>query len=246
MGAPACAPAALRFPTGAGTPLPGFHDIHNQVTRHCRGVRSFTAELALAGRSSGERLRGRVVAGFAEPDAMRLEGVAPFGAPVFVLVASGGASTLLLPRESSVMTGEAPDAVLGALTGIALGPRDLRALLTGCVTDAPVAGGASFGDGWASLRFADDTTLFLRRGRGGWAARGANRAGWQVEFQAWGATFPSEMRLRSADTDLVVQVRQVEANVTLEPGAFTVAVPPGTRPVTLDDIRRAGTLKETP
>ena len=246
MGAPACAPAALRFPTGAATPLPEFHDVHSEVTRHCRGVRTFTAELALAGRSSGERLRGRVVAGFAEPDAMRLEGVAPFGAPVFVLVSRAGASTLLLPRESSVLTGEAPDTVLAALTGIALGPRDLRALLTGCVTDAPVAGGASFAGGWASLRFTDDTTMFLRRNRGRWVVRGGHRAGWQVEFPGRAGTFPSEMRLRSADTDLLVQVRQVEANVTLEPDAFTVVVPPGTRPVTLDDIRRAGTLKETP
>ena len=216
------------------------------MTQHCRGVRSFTAELGLAGHSSGERLRGRVVAGFAEPDAMRLEGTAPFGAPVFVLVASAGTSTLLLPRESSVLTDEAPDVVLEALTGLSLGPADLRALLTGCVTDAPVAAGASFGDGWASLSFADATTMFMRRGRGGWAVRGANRAGWQVEFQAWAGTFPSQIRLRSADTDLVVQVRQVEANITLEPGAFTVRVPPDTRPVTLDDIRRAGTLKETP
>ncbi|MEQ1898797.1 MAG: hypothetical protein ABL971_15600 [Vicinamibacterales bacterium] len=209
-------------------------------------MRSFTVELGLAGHSSGERLRGRVVAGFAEPDAMRLEGVAPFGAPVFVLVASAGTSTLLLPRESAVLTDEAPDVVLEALTGLSLGPADLRALLTGCVTDAPVAAGASFGDGWASLSFTDATTMFLRRGRGGWVVRGANRAGWQVEFQVWAGTFPSQIRLRSADTDLVVQVRQVEANITLDPAAFTVAVPPGTRPVTLDDIRRAGTLKETP
>ncbi len=209
-------------------------------------MRSFTAELGLAGNASGERLRGRVVAGFAEPDAMRLEGVAPFGAPVFVLVAAAGTSTLLLPRESSVLTGETPEAVLAALTGLSLAPRDLRALLTGCVTDAPVAAGASFGDGWASLSFADATTLFLRRGRGDWVVRGANRDGWHVEFPAWAGTFPSEMRLRSVDTDLVVQVRQVEANVTLEPGAFMVVVPPGTRPVTLDDIRRSGALKETP
>lgn len=209
-------------------------------------MRSFTAELGLAGQSSGERLRGRMVAGFAEPDAMRLEGVAPFGAPVFVLVASGGTSTLLLPRESAVLTDEAPDVVLDALTGISLGPRDLRALLTGCVTDAPVVAGASFGDDWASLRLRDDTTMFVRRGRGGWAVLGATRAGWQVEFPVWAGTFPSQMRLRSTDTDLVVQVRQVEANVTLEPSAFTVAVPPGTRPVTLDDIRRSGTLRETP
>jgi hypothetical protein len=67
-----------------------------------------------------------------------------------------------------------------------------------------------------------------------------------VEFPVWAGTFPSEIRLRSADTDLVVQVRQVEANIALAPAVFTVAVPPGARPVTLDEIRRAGTLKETP
>lgn len=209
-------------------------------------MRSFTAELGLAGRAGGERLRGRVVAGFAEPDAMRLEGVAPFGAPVFVLVSSGGLSTLLLPRESSVLMGEAPAAVLEALTGVSLGPGDLRALLTGCVTDASVTEGRSFADGWASLRFADGSTMFVRRDRGAWVARGANRDRWRVEYPAWNGTFPSVMRLRSGDTDVTLEVRQVEANVPLEPAAFTVVVPQGTRPVTLDDIRRAGTLKETP
>lgn len=246
LGVAACAPATVQFPTGAGTSLQGVSRIHGQITRHCSAVHSFTAELTLAGRALGERLRGRVIAGFAQPDAMRLEGVAPFGAPVFVLVSRAGVSTLLLSKQSAVLTGEAPEEVLAALIGVSLGPADLRALLTGCVTDAPVTTGAGFSNGWASLSYTDETTTFLRRTNDTWAVRGARRGRWLIEFPAWSGTFPSEVRLRSEDVDLAVQVQQVEANAGIDPAAFTVRVPVGTRRLTLDDVRRAGTMREIP
>jgi len=43
----------------------------------------------MSGRAGRQKVRGRVVAGFARPASMRLEGVAPFGPPAFILVARG-------------------------------------------------------------------------------------------------------------------------------------------------------------
>ena len=182
--------------------------------------------------------------GFANPDAMRIEAVAPFGPPVFVIATVGGAATLLLPRESAVLTGETPDAVLEALTGVALGPTSLRALLTGCVSDTAVNAGTVFPGGWASLVFEDGSVMYLRRSGERWTVRGAARGGWRVEYPSWTGTFPATMRLQSADVDLMLELRQVEANVELDAKAFAVSVPPGTRHVTLDEIRRSGALKE--
>ena len=59
-----------------------------------------------------ETLRGRVLAGIAAPGRLRLEAVAPFGPPVFILAASGTSATLLLPRDNRVLTGEPASAIL--------------------------------------------------------------------------------------------------------------------------------------
>jgi hypothetical protein len=240
-----CAPGGLRLPSGDGTPLPDPAAVFRAVTAPCDGLRTLTAEVALSGRVAGERLRGRLVAGFAGPDAMRIEAAAPFGAPVFIIASKAGVATLLLPRESAALEGEAPGTVIEALTGVTLTPQDLRALVTGCLSTAEVTGGTAFTGGWASLRFADGGVMHLRKQADRWTVRGGERAGWRVEYPAWPGTFPATVRLRSTDADLQLEVRQVEANVPLDDAAFTVVIPAGTRRITLADIRRAGTLKES-
>jgi hypothetical protein len=164
---------------------------------------------------------------------------------VFVIASKAGLATLLLPRESAALEGEPPAVVIQALTGVTLTPQDLRALLTGCLSGAGVASGTAFEGGWATLRFEDGGTMYLRRQRERWTVRGGERAGWRVEYPVWPGTFPSSVRLRSADADLLLEVRQVEANVTLDDAAFTVAIPPGTRRIALADLRRTGVLQES-
>ena len=72
--------------------------------RRATACATMQAELGLSGRAAGQRMRGRVLAGLV-PGALRLEGVAPFGAPVFILVADGTRGTLLLSRERRVVAG---------------------------------------------------------------------------------------------------------------------------------------------
>src|SRR5581483_8344840 len=121
----ACAPKRLVLPSDPGAPFPDFARVHEQLTTACRGARTLTAELGLSGRVGRQRVRGRVLAGFARPDAMRLEGVAPFGAPAFILAARGGTATLVLPRDSRVLRGARPEEILAALVGVRLAPADL-------------------------------------------------------------------------------------------------------------------------
>ena len=167
----ACGPMRLTLPTDAGTPLPDLQDVHASVSRACRGARTLTAELGLSGHAGRTRLRGRVVAGFERPASMRLEGVAPLGPPAFILVARGGDATLLLPRDERVVTGASPEDVLGALTGVALAPADLHAVLTGCVLPDPTPrGGHVHANGWASIDLDGNAVLYLRRVNGSWQA----------------------------------------------------------------------------
>lgn len=219
-----------------------------QLSAACTGVRTLTAEIGMSGRAGRQRLRGRVVAGFARPASMRLEGVAPFGAPAFILVASGGNATLLLPRdEPRVLRGPKPEDILGALTGVALGPADLQAILTGCVVPAPLATAARrHANGWASIDLAGGARLYLEPERGGWTVRAATRAGWQIEYPAWSGNFPQSVRLQSSQpdvsVDLTAALSQIETNKDLEDAAFTVNVPPGADPITLDELRDSGPL----
>lgn len=252
-----CAHPRLSLPGDQGVPLPDFNSVHAQVSSSCVGVRTLTAELGLSGRAGRQKLRGRVVSGFARPASMRLEGIAPFGPPAFILASRDDTAVLLLPRDSRVLRGARAGDILGALTGVALGPADLQAILTGCVVPAAQAtGGRLHANGWASIDLTGGATLFLEPVRGGgsgtaasmWRVRAARRAGWQIEYPMWSGTFPQSVRLQSDDptvmVDLTAALSQIETNVDLDDKAFTVMVPPDAEPITLDELRSSGPLGE--
>ena len=245
----ACAKPHINLPTDTGTPLRDFQTIHMQISAACAGVRTLTAEIGMSGRAGRQKLRGRVVAGFARPASMRLEGVAPFGPPAFILVARGMNATLLLPRdEPRVLRGAQPQDILGALTGVALAPADLQAILTGCVVPAPQATDARrHANGWASIDLSGGATLYLQpAGQNMWSLRAAKRDGWQIEYPVWSGNFPQTVRLQSTqpnvNVDLTASLSQIETNKDLEDAAFNVNVPPDADPITLDELRSAGPL----
>ena len=244
----ACAARRIELPTDAGSPFPDFAQVHAQVSAACAGARTLTLELGLGGRAGRQRLRGRVVAGFERPASMRLEAVAPFGPPVFILAARGEMATLLLQRDNRVLRGADAGDILGALTGVALAPADVQAILTGCVTPQPRAtGGLMHRNGLASIDLDGGATIYLQREGTTWRPRAARRAGWLIEYPEWQGAFPRAVRLQSdnpsVDVDLTVGLSQLEANVDLDPAAFSVKVPPGVQDITLDELRNAGPLR---
>jgi outer membrane lipoprotein-sorting protein len=243
-----CAKRQLTLPTGASTPLADFAAIHADMSKSCAGVRTLTAELGLSGRAGDQKLRGRALAGFKTPDAMRLEGLAPFGPPAFILAASGGNATLLLPRDDRVLRGADEGQILGALTGVTLSPADLLAILTGCVVPTPKAvNGGEHGNNWRSIQLEGDATLFLQRSRDGWQLRAARRDGWQIEYTTWQGAWPRAVRLISAQApavDLTAEIAQLETNTEIDAKAFAVDVPSSAQPITLEQLRQAGPLRD--
>jgi hypothetical protein len=246
---------------GPWTPAADVAPAFDQATRACGGARTFSAEVAVSGRAAGSRVRGRLIAGFERPGRVRLEGVAPFGAPAFVLAARDTRAVLLLPREQRVVDGESVADVLEALTGLRRGADDLLALLAGCVVGAPAPGAWSRNAaGWGSVSLGAGVTAFLRQDGGEWRLMAAAHAGgdaagreWTVEYGEFVSGFPARIRLREQagtaagsepGTDLTLRVSQREVNVPIVPAAFDVAIPPDARPMTLDELRSRGPLAD--
>jgi len=245
----ACAPRVVTFPQDAGAPMADAAAVYAEVSAGCRGVRTFTAALGLSGQVGDARVRGRVIAGFARPGSMRLDGVAPFGPPAFILAARPGAAVLLLPRDERVVRDPDARSVLGALTGVPLSPADLLAALTGCVVpDAAAGTGRIHDNGLATIDLGNGATMLLRRVDGRWQPRAARRPLWDIEYDLWQGGLPRAVRLRSTGESvpvtLSVTVSEIEANIDLPDSAFTLDVPAGTTELSLEALRQAGPLRE--
>ena len=74
---------------------------------------------------------------------------------------------------------------------------------------------------------------------------GVDGGGWRADYSEMLNGFPRQVRLRSADgkVDLVARVQQLEVNTSIDDAAFDVAIPPGTEPMTLDELRSVAPLR---
>ncbi len=245
---PACAAKSINLPSGAGAPFPDYAAAYEQATHECRGVRTLSGVIGLSGRAGGQRIRGRIEAGFAAPDDLRLEGTGPFGRVMFVLVSKAGDATLVLPRDARVVRGAPAAAIVEALAGVALGAGELRAVVSGCGFggDTPTAG-RMYGNGWTAVDSAN-ATAYLRQAEGRWQVKAATRGPVTVEYQDFASGRPATIKLRTPPAprgtaaDLTLRLSQVEINVTLAAEVFRVEVPANAAPLTLEELRRAGPL----
>lgn len=241
----ACGPRRVSLPGGQGSPLSDYTAALTAARADCDSVKTLQVELALSGRAAGQRMRGRVHAGLA-PGALRLEGVAPFGSPVFILVADGGRGTLLLLRDRRVLRDAPPEDILNALVGIKLGPDDLRALMSGCVkAAAEPASARAYGPDWIGVDLASGGTIYLHRESGAWRIVAGRYGGLEIDYTTFAAGRPTEVVLRGADLNLALGLNQVEINGELpRERLVAVTIPPGLATLTLEELRRAGPLGE--
>ena len=246
----ACGSRQVQLPVDPGTPLPEYAAIHRQVSAGCADVRTLQTGISLAGTANGDRLGGAVDAGFRAPDAMRLElRAGPLRTPVFVLAADARGATLLLLRDKQVVRGARGEDLLGALTGIALAPSDLMAILTGCVVPSPnPTGGRRHANGWISIDLAGGATVYAQPAGSRWRVRAAQRGAWRIDYSEWpeSSRFPRRVTLKT-DRPVAVDVRATlsdpEANVDLGDEVFTVAVPADVENIPLEQLRRSGPLR---
>jgi hypothetical protein len=203
--------------------------------------------MALSGQAGTMKLRGRIDAGFEAPARARLEGIAPFGKPVFILVADRDRGTLVLPREDRVLRDAAPDQIVEALAGVRLGPDTLRTVVSGCgLTVGAPADGRRFTNGWTAVSVAEGT-VYLRKNAGVWEVAAAAGGPVTVMYSDYVSGRPSTVRLRAesqgrTSADLTLRLSDVEINATIDPRTFEVELPARAVPLTLEELRRAGPL----
>jgi outer membrane lipoprotein-sorting protein len=246
-----CAPGRIALPNGPGTPLPDPAPVLDEAIGHCAGLRTITAEIRLSGRAGGQRIRVRLIAGLAAPDGIRLEAVAPAGQPVFILASAGDHTTLLLPRDDRVLSGEPPAAILEALAGVRVTPAVLRQLLAGCPGAAIERDEVrTIGSEWVAAGTTDRATAYFRRTGGRWRLAAVRGPAFDVELGPGADSQPAHLRLSSPATgagasfDLVLRLSQVETNGVVPDEAFTVRVPATASPITLDELRQSGPLRD--
>jgi hypothetical protein len=245
--------AGFALPTGVGAPVADFAERFDAATKTCRDIRTLTAEAGLSGRVAGRRLRGRLQLGLGDPDALRIEAVAPFGQPMFILAARNGEGTLLLPRDREVLPRAPASAIVEALAGIPLSPSELRAVVTGCVSPSPSASpSAASGQQYAdrqltAITLADGAIAYIRSVDGTPRIVAAHRPGVAVEYGDYQNGLPRSVRLQrtgSVSATVLLELSQLEIGVTLGPEAFAVDVPKDARVITLEQLRQSGPLGE--
>jgi hypothetical protein len=250
--ASSCAPPLMKLPSGAGTavPLPDATAALQQATASCRAIHTLTAEIAVTGSAAGQRVRARLLAGVAAPASARLEATAPFGAPLFIFVASGDDASLLLPRDNRVLRHGRPDEVLDAVAGIPLTAADLERTLAGCPNaDGPLRAAVQFGDRWQKLSTGNGSDAFITRDSADapWRLGAVSTPAWRIDYPGRQDAAPAAIRLMSVDGsgrigrgfDLRLQLSQVETNTPLDAAAFRIDIPADAVPISVDELRHA-------
>ena len=249
----ACAARTPPRPAGAPTPDPAAIEAFSAATAACKGFRSIEGELSLSGRAGNERVRGRILAGLESGGAVRLEAVAPFGAPFFVLAGRAERATLVLPREHRVLKDTAVRDVLERITGLSLGADDLRLIVSGMPRRQPVADRRP--PVGRRLARRDDRSRSRRVSACRQWSIGADRRRLRPVacrlFRSCGRVPTSGESPRApapehgdAGIDITARIEQLQVNTQINPRAWTVDVPSDADPMTLDELRSIAPLAE--
>lgn len=246
----ACAAKLPPRPAGTSTPDPTAAAAFATATAACQGFRSIEGELALSGHA-GERIRGRVLTGLEPGGAVRLEAVAPFGAPFFILAGRGERATLVLPRERRVLRDTGVRDVLERITGLALGAEDLRLIMSGCLVErATPSDGRQWGGNWKAVTIGPDRVAYVRMQNGQPVLMAADYGPWHVDYSGHVSGFPRGVRVRNAagaqgGIDITARIEQLQVNTQINPRAWSVDVPSDAEPMTLDELRSIAPLAES-
>ncbi len=242
-----CATHVFVPPAGAGEPFPDAAAAWADATHACRGASTYAASVRVHGKVASESLNATIITVVTRADQLALSVPVMFGPPAFVLGGGADKATLWLPREKRVLTARADD-IVEALTGLRLTPRGLLAILTGCVGEADaVTASAQYGK-MGAITTADGR-MFVEPRDGRWRLMRGFVGELLVEYQQIDGDWPRALRIttnagHAPAVSLSMTMDQIDVNVPQDAKTFVVSPSPDVTPMTLDDLRAAGPLRE--
>jgi hypothetical protein len=241
----ACAARVYVPPAGAGEVEPTAAAIWQEVSAPCLAAREFVAEVSIRGWAGVERqgINSTLSGAATRDDSLYLE--LRFLGPVFQMAAHDGTGVFFLPRDQRVLRAPTRD-IVDAMTGLRWGGRELIDVLTGCV--APVEGTATGVRVGGRLRIDLSPTAHVwLRERGRWRVEAAQVGGLLLDYRDAGdGRWPDRVRVTATTPvplDLRFTVGQQQVNSGLPSSTFVLEVPPGTMPLTLEELRAMGPLR---
>lgn len=245
-----CAARVFTPPTDPSVPFPEAAVVWRDATSACRGAQRYVVSQMRVQGWVGARDQpiARTMSGaVTRTDDIYLE-LRVMGTMGFQMGGVAGQSTFVLPTDTRVLRAPTRE-IVEALTGLSWGGRELLDVLTGCVAtpDGPVTGART--GAYLRVPLSASTTAWLREREGRWQVHAARIADWLVEYRVYQGAWPAEVRVTSTGAtplDLRFTLSQLHINVDLPPDTFVVSVPNHFLPMTLDELRSIGPLRERP
>jgi hypothetical protein len=242
-----CATRVFTPPAGPAEPFPDAPRVWEDVTTRCRDAQRYVAEMRVQGWAGArdQRIANTLHGAVTRTDDIYLE-MYMFSTLAFQMAGVGGQSTFVLPRDARVLRDSTRN-IVSALIGLSWGGRELLDVLSGCV--AAPAGPVTGERIGSALRVVLSPTAeaWLRQRGGRWQVVAARVEGWLVEYRTYDATWPSHVRITAngaTPLDLQFSVSQVRVNVPLPATTFSVTVPDHFLPMTLDELRSIGPMRD--
>jgi len=243
-----CAVHSYDIPTGPWAPAPGTEAAAawQSATDECPRILALRASLRLSGRVGPQSIPGirSATLGVAvtAQDDVGLE-ARHSGQVLFRLGGTAERTVLFWAEGPRTLAAPAADLV-DALIGVRVTPKQLLAILAGCAAVSGTPESVERAD--QELRAStSEGHVFLARVSGAWRVRAARFAGLQISYDLSGpGPGPSAIRIDSAPgaeaaVALSLRLVDVERNPTpaLPAATFSVSVPAGALPMTLDELR---------
>lgn len=242
----ACAARAFVRPVGPGEPAPDVAAAWDAARAACASVETVAGPLALSGRIGARRILGlaSTTLDVAIDRAARLALEARVaGQVLFRLGGTVDRATLWMREDNRVATGTAVE-LLDGLMGAGVTPGRLREILAGCPATSVVPDGGQRHGRVVEASF-DRVTVWLEPKGSTWTVRAWAFDDWEVTYDWYVRGAPERVTIESRAgvipaVSLTLALARLDRNVDIPAEAFTVVVPEGARPMTLDELRASG------
>jgi hypothetical protein len=207
----------------------------------CADIQAFVAGARASGKVGAQRVWPvSLEVAVTMSDSIYL-GATAAGNSLFVLAGTGNRAALWLRHDDRVVTAT-PAQIMEAVVGVALTPRQLLGMVSGCVTQSAEVGGCGATQKISFRCAPPEGRVYLSQVAGQWQVRAATTDAFTVEFARRAGRQPEDVWITSTRTgslpaSLHLTISDPQANAPIPPTVFSTAA--GGELRSIDDPRGA-------